>query len=189
MDACEKLYRTASFREINLKAISQETSLSRPSIYNYFQTKEEIFLGLLKREYAKWASDLREMVDAHAAMTAAAYADALAETLAKRELLLRIQSTDLSELEENSRLSFLTAFKEVMAQVTGIVDESLAKFFPDMTAGDRVDFAYAFFPFIYGVYPYAHPTDKQKKAMDEAGMPYQERTVKELVAGCVRKLL
>ena len=45
--ACEKLYQTMSFKEITLKDISVETSFSRPSIYNYFQTKEEIFLALM----------------------------------------------------------------------------------------------------------------------------------------------
>ena len=36
--ACRKLYKTMSYREI-----------TRPSIYNYFETKEEIFLALSKR--------------------------------------------------------------------------------------------------------------------------------------------
>ena len=53
MDACEKLYETMGFHSITIKNISTETSFSRPSIYNYFQTKEEIFLGLLTREYMK----------------------------------------------------------------------------------------------------------------------------------------
>ncbi len=38
--ACEKLYQTKSFQEITLKEIGNVTSLSRPAIYNYFQTKE-----------------------------------------------------------------------------------------------------------------------------------------------------
>ena len=43
INACEKLYGTMSFREITLKDISSITSFSRPTIYNYFETKEEIF--------------------------------------------------------------------------------------------------------------------------------------------------
>ncbi|MCF0121295.1 MAG: histidinol dehydrogenase, partial [Oscillospiraceae bacterium] len=42
--ACERLYRTRSFKEITLKEIGEVTSCTRTSIYNYFQTKEEIFL-------------------------------------------------------------------------------------------------------------------------------------------------
>ena len=58
VNACEKLYKTMNFKEITLKEISVETSFSRPSIYNYFQTKEEIFLALMQREYELWAAEL-----------------------------------------------------------------------------------------------------------------------------------
>ena len=54
INACEQLYQTTSFREITLKEIGKITSFSRPTIYNYFETKEEIFLALFKRE--SWRS-------------------------------------------------------------------------------------------------------------------------------------
>lgn len=49
INACSELYETMGFRDITLKEIGAYTSFSRPSIYNYFKTKEEIFLGLLTR--------------------------------------------------------------------------------------------------------------------------------------------
>lgn len=49
--ACEKLYKTVSFKNITLKDIGKATTFTRTSIYNYFQTKEEIFLALLQKEY------------------------------------------------------------------------------------------------------------------------------------------
>lgn len=42
INACEQLYQTMSFREITFKKIGEITSFSRPTIYNYFETKEEI---------------------------------------------------------------------------------------------------------------------------------------------------
>ena len=42
MSACEQLYQKMSFHDITLKEIGEVTSFSRPSIYNYFKTKEEI---------------------------------------------------------------------------------------------------------------------------------------------------
>ena len=53
--ACRKLYRTMSYQEISLKEISCEISISRPSIYNYFVSKEEIFLEILREEYEAWS--------------------------------------------------------------------------------------------------------------------------------------
>ena len=60
IDACEELYKTMSFKEITIKEIGNVTSFTRTSIYNYFQTKEEIFLSLLKREYELWISYIKK---------------------------------------------------------------------------------------------------------------------------------
>ena len=67
LDACAALYETKSFRDITIQEIGQKTSFSRTSIYNYFQTKEEIFLGLLQREYEACSQDLEQLCqgDAH----------------------------------------------------------------------------------------------------------------------------
>ncbi len=54
INACQRLYRTMSFKEITLKEIENSTSFSRPTIYNYFKIKEEIFLALYTREYDRW---------------------------------------------------------------------------------------------------------------------------------------
>ena len=61
ISACADLYETMSFKEITLKEISQKTTFTRTSIYNYFQTKEEIFLALLQREYEAWIKDLERI--------------------------------------------------------------------------------------------------------------------------------
>lgn len=55
VNACAVLYETRSFKEITLKEIGEKTSFTRTSIYNYFQTKEEIFLALFQREYEAWS--------------------------------------------------------------------------------------------------------------------------------------
>ena len=56
--ACAELYKTMSFKEITIKEIGNATTFTRTSIYNYFQTKEEIFLALLQREYELWVQSL-----------------------------------------------------------------------------------------------------------------------------------
>ena len=53
VSACRRLYETMSFKEITLKEIGQQTSFTRTSIYNYFETKEEIFLAIQFLEGSK----------------------------------------------------------------------------------------------------------------------------------------
>lgn len=169
IDACRRLYRTMAFKEITLKEISKETSLSRPSIYNYFQTKEEIFLALLEEEYRLWADDLEQILS-HDGYDIQGFAAAISESIAKRETLLKILCMNLYEIEENSRTERLVEFKKHYGRTIDIIDAALEKFFPDMTAEDRTDFIYEFYPFLYGLYPYVYPTKKQMDAMKMAGM-------------------
>ena len=189
INACAKLYDTKNFKEITLKEIGEKTSFTRTSIYNYFQTKEEIFLALLQQEYEKWIDDLNEMLHNNKTMSAEQFADSLARSLEKRERLLKLMSMNHYDMEANSRMENLIAFKTVYGNSMRTVTSCLQKFFPRMTAGDIQEFIYAFFPFLFGVYPYTVVTDKQKKAMEKANANYVFLSIYEITKSIVQKLL
>ena len=187
--ACETLYQTMGFKEITIKEIADYTSFSRPSIYNYFETKEEIFLALLQKEYERWIADLETVTDTHGTMTRPQIAEALARTLERREQLLKLMSMNHYDMEANSRMERLTEFKRAYGSSLKAVDRLLRTFAPDMTDREREDFLYSFFPFIYGIYPYAVVTDKQRLAMEQAETGYVYRSIYELAFRCAKKLL
>lgn len=187
--ACETLYQTMGFKEITIKEIADYTSFSRPSIYNYFETKEEIFLALLQKEYERWIEDLEAVISSRNAMTRDEIAGALARTLERREQLLKLMSMNHYDMEANSRMERLTEFKKAYGRSLQAVDGLLRTFAPDLSAQDREEFLYAFFPFIYGIYPYAVVTDKQREAMDRAETGYVYHSIYELAFRCAKKLL
>ena len=90
IQACEKLYQTMGFKEITLKEIGKETSFSRPTIYNYFQTREEIFLALYKLEYDRWNAELETILEGNETLTRQELADQIARSLEKRGQLLKL---------------------------------------------------------------------------------------------------
>ena len=181
INACEKLYQTMSFREITLKEISTETSFSRPSIYNYFKTKEEIFLALFEREYNRWNDALEEIYRGKRSLSCHALAEKLAKSLAERHQLLKLLAMNLYDMEANSRLECLTSFKRAYGAALENMRRILLKFRPNMTGNQINDFIYAFFPFMFGVYPYTEVTEKQKKAMEQAGIDFNQQTAKEII--------
>ena len=65
----------------------------------------------------------------------------------------------------------------------------MKKYVPEMDAGERQQFLYAFFPFIYGIYPYTSVTDKQRIAMEQAGIAYAYQSAYDLTYACLKKLL
>ncbi len=186
VNACEKLYQTMSFKEITLKEISISTSFSRPSIYNYFQTKEEIFLALMQREYERWAAEVDTLAEEHDLMSANDFAAALAHSLEKHEQLLKLLAMNHYDMEENSRPERLTEFKVAYAASLDAVRACIRKFFPER---DCESFIFVFFPFLFGVYPYSVATQKQLDAMREAKMEFKMHSIFEIVYSCVLQLL
>lgn len=189
INACEKLYQTMSFKDITLKEIGMETSFSRTSIYNYFQTKEEIFLALLKREYDAWIRELCEAMETEETMTDDQIADVLARTLDNHRQLLKIMSMNHYDLEENSRMELLVEFKVSYGNAMKTIMAMLAKFRKDMDIEKRQEFVYSFFPFMFGIYPYTVVTEKQKEAMKLAGVNYTYSSLYDLTFVAARRML
>ena len=175
------------FRDVTIKQISAETSCSRPSIYNYFQTKEEIFLRLFEREYLLWCDDL-ERIGADGA-TVDELPEQLARSLEKRRLMLKLLAVNLYDMEENSRIERLVSFKRAYGRSVTLFDSILRKAFPDKTEQERRQILVAALQFLHGVYPYAHATPKQIEAMDAAGVRHDNGSIYELSLIGLQKLL
>ena len=179
IDACKKLYRTMSFKEITIKEIGKTTSFTRTSIYNYFQTKEEIFLALLQREYEHWNIDLRSALRKKTSMSRMDFAILLAETLSKRELMLKLLSMNMYDID----------FKQVYGESLNLTAECASRCIPELSEEDGIKFLYAFFPFVYGIYPYSSITPKQKAAMEAAGVPVHCFSIYDMTLSAAKKLL
>lgn len=189
INACAELYGTMGFREITIRDIGARTSFTRTSIYNYFQTKEEIFLALLEREHRLWIADIEAVERENEAMSVESFAVALSSTLEKRKIMLKLMSMNLYDMECNSRLENLVEFKHAYADALVALRRCLEKFFPRMTAADIREFELAFFPFLFGVYPYTSHSEKQKAAMELAGVKHEEYSVGKIVKDFAARVL
>ena len=189
ISACEKLYQTMSFKNITLKEIGNETSFSRPTIYNYYQTKEEIFLALFEREYVRWNEELLSILKDNEKLIKEQLAEKLALSIANRKQLLKLLAMNNYDMEENSRPELLTSFKVAYGESIKNVCRILTKFCPEKTVKEIQDFIYVFFPFMFGIYPYTAVTDKQRQAMKEASVDFVYQSIFELTNNCLLKLL
>ena len=189
INACETLYQSMSFKDITLKEIGNAVPFSRPTIYNYFETKEEIFLALFEREYDRWNADLEAILSENETLTREQLADKLARSLEKRMQLLKLLSMNNFDMEANSRQERLTSFKTAYGKSLANVRRILVKFCPEMDARAVERFIYVFFPFLFGVYPYTAVTEKQRAAMRDAGVMYTYQSVYEITRTCICGLL
>lgn len=187
LDACAQLYEIMPFKKITHAMISQKTSFTRTSIYNYFRTKEEIFLALLEREYAEWVADLNAL--AALDMPREEFPSAFSALLEKRKCMLKLMSMNLYDIESGSSLQSLVSFKRVYNNSMLGVSDCLKKHRPDMSDNRIEKFIYEFYPFLFGVYPYTNATQKQQEAMAKAGVEYKRLTIAEITFSLVDDLL
>lgn len=189
INACEQLYKTMSFKDITMKEISRVTSFTRTSIYNYFQTKEEIFLALYEREYDRWNEELQRILAEGEVLTKDQLARRIAYSISNREQLLKLLSMNNFDMEANSRPELLASFKKAYGESLNNIRMLLCKYCPEKSARDVQNFIYVFFPFMFGIYPYTAVTDKQREAMKKAGVNYVYQSIFELTNNCLLKLL
>lgn len=189
INACEKLYQKLSFKEITLKEIGKVTSFSRPTIYNYFETKEEIFLALYEREYVMWNKDLEAIYNDNKKLSIEEIADKISVSLANRQQLLKLLAMNNYDMEANSREEFLVSFKIAYGQSINNVRMILKKFCKKMTDTSIDRFIFIFYPFMFGIYPYTNVTNKQKNAMKKAKINFIYHSIYDLIYKCLIELL
>lgn len=172
IQACDALYRKKGFEDVTLKAISEATSISRPTIYNYYKTKEEILLDLLKTEYLSWYEALKLHFEQTAGMSKEEYCRFLSDSLAEREKFLKLQSVHYTSIEKNCSLEKLIQFKKGIHPLFQLLRESIIKYFPSVSDDDNDNFRFLFFALIQGVYSLTHLTITQYEAMQTISPDY-----------------
>ena len=188
LNAAEELYKSKNFKDITLNDIAQLTTFKRTSIYNYFETKEEIFLTLNKRQYEAWVNDLDRIIQNNSVLSKDDIAKNIAHSLEKRKDMLRLMMNHF-DMEENSRLEILKDFKIAFGNSMKTLNRLLEKFCPQMQENDRTNFIYSLFPFIYGIYPYTTVSDKQKDAMKTADVGFIYHSIYEITYNSIKMLL
>lgn len=186
INACEKLFDKFGYEGVNFKAISELTSFTRPSIYNYYKTKDEILLDLLRREMEKWERQLSETLANNKSMSKIEYASFITDTLIKQNKMMKLFSILFTTLENNSSTEKLAEFKKKIMDLQSTFYESLSQYFPNASPENKMVFGTAFFSYILGLYPMTHSSQKQLDAINLAEIDYVAADFKDM---CYRGIL
>lgn len=189
LDATAKLYEAENYKDINIQKIAAATSMSRPSIYNYFETKEEIFLALLEEQYLCWTAELEKLLAQDLLGKTDFLADRIAASLEQRPLMLKLIANNIADFEDNSRIENIVHFKKAYGATLDIVDKLLLATKPDWTEQEREEIIYSFFPYLYGLHPYTVATSKQVQGLKTAKVDFHFHSVYELTYNLLKKLL
>ena len=188
--AARALATERSVREVSLGDIARRVGLAKSNVLRYFESREDVYLQLVTREWAGWLADANERLER--ADTPAAVATALAGSIADRPLFCDLMSQVASVLEHNVSGEIARAYK---ARSIALVDElgrSVAARVPGLAPADGREVVAATCVIVAGLWPMANPPAHVREmfATDPALVhahvelqPRLERLLAALIAG------
>ena len=181
VDATARLYEENRFEDITFAMIAKEADFTRSNLYRYFQTKEDIFLELMKQDIAVWRQDILENFT-NSTPSLHEVAETSVDLILKHKRMVKLFTILFTLLEPNSSLEALTDFKRKITEEIGVVAQFLSTALPFPSVEAAAEFIYAQSSLAIGAYPMMELTPKQIEAMEATGMEtspdfYRERLV------------
>lgn len=140
LEAAAALFAERPFAELTMAEVAARAGLAKGSLFNYFPTKEALFLALLDEELGAWLAE----VDAELAhpgpgpMTPRRVARLFHRTIVARTTFVRLLALLSTVLEHNLPLDAVVAFKTTLLHRLAATGALVERRLPALRAGDGV---------------------------------------------------
>lgn len=151
--------------EISLRELSRRVGLAKSNVLRYFETREEVFLELLDRAARQWLEELNTTLATTNGPdeVAARFAD----SLVAQPLLCELISVTASVLERNISIDVARRFKLSTMDISVILGGMVRERVPGLTEEGAAHFVAVSLVIVAGLWPFAHPTEAVRTAIDE----------------------
>ena len=154
--AARELAGQRPVREISLGDIARQVGLAKSNVLRYFESREELFLRLLTREWEAWRLDATEQLRS-ADPIPGRVAHTVAHTLGQRPLFCDLISEMAAVLERNVSVTTVRAFKADSLDKVDLLGEVVAERLPALSAADSRETIAAALIITAGLWPIANP--------------------------------
>jgi AcrR family transcriptional regulator len=189
VDATARLYEENRFEDITFAMIAKEANFTRSNLYRYFETKEEIFLELIKFDIIHWRENIVKTFANYQFTSAQTFTTVWVDLALQNKRMIKLFAIVYTLLEENSSLKALTGFKQTIGMELVLVAEFLSNILPFSSTQNAAEFLQMQTSLTIGAYPLIDLTPKQKTAMDNVGMISDAAYAKELLIKSIAYLL
>ena len=166
LDAARALFAELEYEEISLNAIAREAGISKPNVYRYFSTREEIFLAIFAEEQRKFLLSLiarlkrirsKDPVDAISRLWV--------EVSLQHQTLLDLLPLLMTSMERNSSVEQIIRFKKSGYELLGQLIETLERVEPRLDAGQWMTVVQCATSMMAGLWPLSRPGENVIEAM------------------------
>ena len=175
LHAAAMLMAKQGFDQVSLNGIARKVGVAKSNVYRYFESKEHIFLQLLKQDWEAWQQHLQGKIDALAGSNdIEALAELLAQSLAEFPRMCELMSVLASVLEQNLSEQALLEFKlESMQLAVGIVAQIL-RVLPTVKQEKLLLLTETLIALVAGLWPLGNPSPLVQKVMEHPQLqPFQ----------------
>lgn len=163
-----EMFDQMDYQEITMKTISERISIARSSLYCYYPNIEEIFLDILKKDYIAYLKEEIQAFQNHP--NEEELATSLSQIFLSHLRLMKMISIHLTDIEEHVSLEKLTIFKKEILPFQVELQKAMHTYYNSV---EKEEFVYSTLVMLtHSLYPIISPNAKQKKAMEEANMPF-----------------
>jgi AcrR family transcriptional regulator len=143
-------------REISLGDIARRAGFAKSNVLRYFESREDVFLRLLLREWESWRADLTERLRTGEA-TADSVAATIAGTIAERPLFCDLIAEMSAVLERNVSIGTVQAFQSQSLDKVDDLGDVVAGRMPDFDGPYGRETIAAALIITAGLWPIANP--------------------------------
>ncbi|MBR1708350.1 MAG: TetR/AcrR family transcriptional regulator [Clostridia bacterium] len=172
VNACRDLFDEGGYDAVSFRTIGEKTSFSRPSIYNYYTTKEEVFLDLIRQEYEGWREAVEAIRAAGIPQSPEAYSQAITKSLRGRDRLTHLMAIHYTAISQHCSQERLTSFQKSIQSFFDDFAALLHDSFPNASTEKQGQFRVLFFSLVSGLYPLTHLTPEQTTALKASSPEY-----------------
>jgi AcrR family transcriptional regulator len=157
LDAARELAREVGPMALGLNELGRRSGVSKPNIYRYFESREDVLLQLLVSELEEAVADMERGLDRCNA-DVRALAACIAETYLTRPLLCQLLGMVAAILEHNLSREAIVASKQQINALSARIAGGLARARPGTSLEDAAWLTHSIALYVAGLWPAANPS-------------------------------
>ncbi|MNB80115.1 Bacterial regulatory protein, tetR family [compost metagenome] len=189
LNASSIIYDTAGYEGLNFTAISEYTKFTRPNLYKYFKTKEEIILLILNQDLKSWIAKLNKSFVINKLYSIQEIGEIWTETLMEYERLIELHAILYTTIEKNVTVEALAEFEKASIENNHMISSLVHQLFPKADMENIANFIYAAFTLAFGLYPMCKLSDLQIEAIKLSGSIYTPPDFKKTYLASLYQLM
>lgn len=167
LDVSAELYDKLRYPGLTFEEISKKLNITRPAIYKYFKTKDEILVEILFRDLDDLCNDLTGSFDVSSEYTKEEIATLWTDVMMKNKRIMDVMSLHSSSIEKTISAEYNSGPESVLKGYIRAIKELIKHLVPGIDDNTAVDFVLYQISFAVGLYPFMkikmNDTDSNKE--------------------------